>query len=104
MKKWLMVMGLVVALAGCGQPQDTTIYSIKDRGDVINIENIFVEAEKTDETLDVATADYHLKLLGNEYFVWQGEGDTGKLVYKYDPKQAYTFDGLSRITTILERK
>lgn len=103
MKKWLLI-GALVVMAGCQQADETNFYSIKDRGDVMVIENIFVEAEKTDETLDIATADYHLKLLGNEYYVWQGEGDTGKLVYQYDPKQVYTFDDISRITTILERK
>ncbi|WP_108308047.1 hypothetical protein [Metalysinibacillus jejuensis] len=103
MKKWLLI-GALVVMTGCQQADETNFYSIKDRGDVMVIENIFVEAEKTDETLDIATADYHLKLLGNEYYVWQGEGDTGKLVYQYDPKQVYTFDDISRITTILERK
>lgn len=103
MKKWLLI-GALVVMTGCQQADETNFYSIKDRGDVMVIENIFVEAEKTDETLDIATADYHLKLLGNEYYVWQGEGDTGKLVYQYDPKQVYTFNDISRITTILERK
>lgn len=102
MKKWLLI-GVLALLVGCQQAEDANFYSIKDRGDVMVIENIFLEAEKIDETLDVETADYHLKLLGNEYYVWKDEGDAGKLVYQYDTSQAYAFTDLSRITTILER-